>query len=73
MIWLSEKCDFFIQTLPAFSLRKTLLLITLVPWGITKEGVPLQEAVAQAREKTRQMKEDGVDQAALDAAAAKGY
>jgi len=45
----------------------------LVPWGITKEGVPLQEAVAQAREKTRQMKEDGVDQAALDAAAAKGY
>jgi len=38
-----------------------------------KEGVPLQEAVAQAREKARQMKEEGVDQAALDAAAAKGF
>jgi len=33
----------------------------------------LQEAVAQAREKARQMKEEGVDQAALDAAAAKGF
>jgi hypothetical protein len=38
-----------------------------------KECVSLQEAVAQAREKARQMKEDGVDQAALDAAAAKGF
>jgi len=40
---------------------------------VIKEGVPLQEAVAQAREKARQMKEEGVDQAALDAAAAKGF
>ena len=32
----------------------------------------LQEAVAEAREKARQVKEEGVDQAALDAAAAKG-
>ena len=40
---------------------------------VIKEGVPLQEAVSQAREKARQMKEEGVDQAALDAAAAKGF
>ena len=40
---------------------------------VIKEGVPLQEAVAQAREKAIQMKEEGVDQAALDAAAAKGF
>ena len=40
---------------------------------VIKEGVPLQEAVAQAREKARQMKEEGVDQAALDVAAAKGF
>jgi hypothetical protein len=40
---------------------------------VIKEGVPLQEAVAQAREKARQMKEEGVDQAALDAAASKGF
>jgi hypothetical protein len=40
---------------------------------VIKEGVPLQEAVAQAREKAQQMKEEGVDQAALDAAAAKGF
>lgn len=33
----------------------------------------LQEAVAEAREKARQVKEEGVDQAALDAAAAKGF
>jgi len=38
-----------------------------------KEGVLLQEAVAHAREKARQMKEEGVDQAALDRAAAKGF
>ena len=35
--------------------------------------MPLHEAVAQAREKARQMKEEGVDQAALDKAAAKGF
>ena len=40
---------------------------------VIKEGVPLQEAVAQAREKAKQMKEEGVDQAALDTAAAKGF
>jgi len=40
---------------------------------VIKEGMLLQEAVAQAREKARQMKEEGVDQAALDAAAAKGF
>jgi len=38
-----------------------------------KEGVPLQEAVAEAQEKARQMKEEGVDQAALDLTAAKGF
>jgi hypothetical protein len=40
---------------------------------VIKEGLSLQEAVAEAREKARQMKEEGVDQAALDAAAAKGF
>jgi hypothetical protein len=40
---------------------------------VIKEGMLLQEAVAQAREKARQMKEESVDQAALDAAAAKGF
>ena len=40
---------------------------------VIKEGVPLHEAVAQAREKARQMKEEGVDQGALDKAAAKGF
>ncbi|WP_228706013.1 hypothetical protein [Marinobacter sp. LV10R520-4] len=40
---------------------------------VVKEGMLLQEAVAQAREKAGQMKEEGVDQAALDAAAAKGF
>ena len=39
---------------------------------VVKEGMSLQEAVAEAREKARQVKEEGVDQAALDAAAAKG-
>jgi hypothetical protein len=40
---------------------------------VLKEGVSLQEAVAKAREKAKEMKEEGVDQAALDAAAAKGF
>ena len=40
---------------------------------VIKDGVSLQQAVAQAREKARQVKEEGVDQAALDAAAAKGF
>lgn len=40
---------------------------------VIKEGVSLPEAVAEAREKAKQMKEEGVDQAALDAAAAKGF
>jgi TRAP-type C4-dicarboxylate transport system substrate-binding protein len=40
---------------------------------VIAEGVSLQEAVAEAREKARQVKEEGVDQAALDAAAAKGF
>ncbi|SOB76839.1 hypothetical protein SAMN04488490_2570 [Marinobacter sp. LV10R510-11A] len=46
--------------------------IYYVDLGI-KEGVPLQEAVAEAQEKARQMKEEGVDQAALDLTAAKGF
>ena len=33
---------------------------------VVKEGMSLQEAVAEAREKARQVKEEGVDQAALD-------
>tara|TARA_R110001592_G_scaffold93859_5_gene272292 strand:- start:3303 stop:3827 length:525 start_codon:yes stop_codon:yes gene_type:complete len=40
---------------------------------VIKEGVSLQEAVAEAREKAKQMKEEGVDQVSLDAAAAKGF
>jgi hypothetical protein len=40
---------------------------------VIKEGMSLQEAVAEARENAKQMKEEGVDQAALDAAAAKGF
>ena len=40
---------------------------------VIKEGVSLQDAVVEAREKARQVKEEGVDQAALDAAAAKGF
>jgi len=40
---------------------------------VIKEGLSLQEAVAEAQEKAKQMKEEGVDQAALDAAAAKGF
>jgi len=40
---------------------------------VIKEGLSLQEAVAEAREKAKQMKEEGIDQAALDAAAAKGF
>ncbi|MFB2705343.1 hypothetical protein [Marinobacter shengliensis] len=38
-----------------------------------KEGLSLQEAVAEAREKARRVKEEGVDQTALDTAAAKGF
>ena len=33
----------------------------------------MQEAVVEAGEKARQLKEEGVDQAALDAAAVKGF
>ena len=33
----------------------------------------LREAVAEAQEKAKQMKKEGVDQEALDAAAAKGF
>ena len=40
---------------------------------VVKEGMSLQDAVVEAREKARQVKEEGVDQAALDAAAAKGF
>jgi hypothetical protein len=40
---------------------------------VIKDGVSLQEAVAEARGKSRQVKEGGVDQAALDIAAAKGF
>jgi hypothetical protein len=40
---------------------------------VIKEGLSLQEAVAEASEKAKQLKEEGIDQAALDAAAAKGY
>jgi hypothetical protein len=40
---------------------------------VIKEGLSLQGAVAEAKEKASQMKEEGVDQAALDAAAAKGF
>jgi hypothetical protein len=40
---------------------------------VVKEGSSLQEAVTEAREKAKQVKEEGVDQAALDAAAAKGF
>jgi len=40
---------------------------------VIKDGVSLQQAVAQAREKSQQVKEEGVDQAALDTAAAKGF
>jgi|SRR5690554_487307 len=40
---------------------------------VIKEGVSLQEAVVEALGKAKEMKEEGVDQAALDAAAAKGF
>jgi hypothetical protein len=40
---------------------------------VLKEGLSLQEAVAEAREKATLVKEAGVDQVALDAAAAKGF
>ena len=37
------------------------------------EGLSLEEAVGEAREKAKQAKEEGVNQAALDEAAAKGF
>lgn len=40
---------------------------------VIKEGMSLQEAVAEARETARQLKEEGVDQAALDEAGRKGF
>jgi hypothetical protein len=40
---------------------------------VIKDGMSLPEAVAEAKEKARQMEEEGIDQAALDAAAAKGF
>jgi hypothetical protein len=40
---------------------------------VIKEGMSLQEAVAKAGETAGQMKEEGIDQVALDAAAAKGF
>jgi len=40
---------------------------------VIKDGLSLQQAVSEARETARQVKEEGVDQAALDAAAAKGF
>ncbi|MCG8524139.1 MAG: hydrolase or metal-binding protein [Pseudomonadales bacterium] len=40
---------------------------------VIKQGMSLQEAVTEAREKARQVKEEGVDQAGLDVAAAKGF
>lgn len=40
---------------------------------VIKKGVSLQEAVAEARGVAGQVKEEGVDQAALDAAAARGF
>lgn len=40
---------------------------------IVREGLSLREAVTKARERAGQVQEEGLDQAALDAAAAKGY
>jgi hypothetical protein len=40
---------------------------------VVKEGLSLKEAVVEASENARQVKEEGVDQAALDAAAARGF
>ena len=40
---------------------------------VVKEGVSLRDAVAKARELADQIQEEGLDQAALDAAAAKGF
>ena len=40
---------------------------------VVKEGLSLEEAVAEAREHARQVKEEGLDKAALDAAAARGF
>jgi len=51
------------------SLRTQIYYVNLV----IKEGLSLRKAVAEAQEKARQMKEEGVDQAALDEAAVKGF
>ena len=40
---------------------------------VVKEGWSLQEAVVEAKERANKVAEEGVDQAALDAAAAKGF
>ena len=40
---------------------------------VIKEGLSLQEAVAEAKETANKVAEEGIDQAALDAAAAKGF
>ncbi|MBY5938912.1 hydrolase or metal-binding protein [Marinobacter nauticus] len=40
---------------------------------VVQEGMSLQDAVAQAKETARRSGDDGLDQAALDAAAAKGF
>jgi len=40
---------------------------------VVKEGLSLREAVAEAKETANRVAEEGMDQAALDAAAAKGF
>ena len=40
---------------------------------VVKEGFSLQEAVAEAKETANKVAEEGIDQAALDAAAAEGF
>lgn len=40
---------------------------------VIKEGMSLQEAVAEARERSRQLTEGGIDQGALDEAAVRGF
>lgn len=51
------------------SLRTSIYYVDL----IIKEGVSLQEAVAEARELASKVRADGIDQSALDSAAAKGF
>lgn len=48
-IWLSEKRDYFMQNLPAFSLRKILLLSTLVFRGDYLPAGPLRERANRRR------------------------